>query len=59
MRDQTHPGGFPGFLLPGAIVFSCDVGGTVTDDLLGSHQVILVDQVADVSLAEIIPAEML
>jgi hypothetical protein len=57
--DNAHPGGFLCFVLPATIIFGRDAGGAVTDDLLGGHQVILVDQVADISPAEIVPAEML
>ena len=55
-RDHTHSGGFPGLLLLGAVILGCDAGGTVPDDLLGGHEVILVDQVADVGPAKIVPA---
>ena len=57
--DNTHPGGFLCLVLPGTIVFGRDTGGAVSNDLLSGHQIILVDQVADVGPAEIVPAEML
>ena len=56
IRDRTHTSGFPGLVLPGTIILGCDAGRTVANDLLGGHQVILVDQVADVGPAKIVPA---
>jgi len=56
IRDHAHLGGVPGLILPSAIILGRDVGGTVTDDLLGGHEVILVDQITDVGPAEIVPA---
>jgi hypothetical protein len=57
--NHAHPGGIPGLVLPGAIVFGRNAGRAVPNDLLGGHQIILVDQIADVRPAEIVPAEML
>ena len=57
--DRARPGDFLGLVLPGGIVFGRDTGGAVSNDLLGGHQVILVDQVADISPAEIVPTEVL
>ena len=57
--DNAHPGGFLGLVLPGAIVFGRDASGAVSNDLLSGHQIILVDEVADVGPAEIVPAEVL
>ena len=54
--DHAHLGGVPGLILPSAIILGRDVGGTVTDDLLGGHEVILVDQFTDLGPAEIVPA---
>ena len=55
IRDHAHSGGFLGLLLPSAIVFGRDASRAMPDDLLGGHQVILVDQVADVGTTEIVP----
>jgi len=57
--NHTHPGGFLGLVLPGAIIFGRDAGGAVSNDLLSGHQIILIDQVADISTAEIVPVEVL
>ena len=57
--NHAKPSGFSGLVLPGMIVFGRDAGRTMTDDLLGGHEVILVDEVADVGPAEIVPAEVL
>jgi len=57
--DNAHPGGFLGLVLPGAIVFGRDASRAVSNDLLSGHQIILVDEVADVGPAEIVPAEVL
>ena len=59
IRDHAHPGGFPGLVLPGPVIFGRDAGRTVTDDFLSGHEIILVDQIADVGPTEIMPAEML
>ena len=57
--NDTHPGGFLCLVLPGTIVFGRDASGAMSNDLLSGHQIILVDEVADVGPAEIVPAEML
>ena len=42
--NHSHPGGFLCLVLPGAIVFGRDAGRAVSNDFLGGHQIILVNQ---------------
>ena len=57
--NHAHPGGFLCLVLPSAIVLGRDAGRAVSNNLLGGHQIILVDEIAYVGPAEIVPAEVL
>jgi hypothetical protein len=56
---HAHPGGFLDLVLPGAILLGSDAGRAVSNNLLSGHHIVLVDEVADVSPTEIVPAKVL